>query len=68
MKTKRYDIFIVGSVKTDTIYASCISKAAKQFIETLEKEAKYTLCGKQYASIRFNDNYSICSDYVIIEV
>ena len=64
---KRYDIYISGSERILTIYSTCISKACKSFIGTLKKPAKYTLQSKQYASIRYTDNYTILSDYVVME-
>lgn len=64
---KRYDIYIAGSEKIDSIYASCISNACKSFINTLGNPARYTLQSKEYASIRFTDNYTILSDYVIMQ-
>lgn len=64
---KRYDIYISGSERICTIYSTCISKACKSFIETLEKPAKYTLQSKEYASIRYTNNYTISSDYVVMK-
>ena len=64
---KRYDIYISGSERILTIYSTCISKACKSSINTLKKPAKYTLQSKQYASIRYTDNYRILSDYVVME-
>lgn len=65
---KKYDVYIAGSSKIDTVYATCITKACKAFIETLNKEAKYTLYSKEQASIKYTDNYTICGDFVIIHV
>ncbi len=65
---KRYDIYFAGGEKATTIFASCITKACKSFIETLEKEAVYKLNGKEYASIRYRDNHTICNDFVVMEV
>jgi hypothetical protein len=64
---KKYDVYIAGGEKIESICATCITKACKSFIETLDKQAKYTLQGKEYASIRCVDNYSICSDFVIMQ-
>lgn len=64
---KKYNIYYAGAEKFKCIYSSCISKACKSFIETLDKPAKYNLENKEYASIRYTDNYSICSDFVIME-
>lgn len=64
---KKYDIYIAGGEKNNSVYSSCISNACKSFIRTLEKPARYTLQSKEYASIRFTDNYTISSDYVIMQ-
>lgn len=63
---KKCDVYISGGEKFTAINSTCISKACKSFIETLEKSAKYTLESKEYASIRYSDNYSICSDFVVM--
>lgn len=67
MKMKTYNIFKPGSTQIGKIKATCITKAVKIFINGLEKPAKYELNGHQYASIRFLDNYTICSDFIIME-
>lgn len=64
---KKYDVFYAGGEKATTIQATCITKACKEFIGTLEKPAKYKLDSKVYASIRYVDNFSICSDFVVME-
>ena len=64
---KRYDVYISGGEKINSVYSSCISNACKSFIETLKKPAKYTLQSKEYASIRHTDNYTIQSDYVVMK-
>lgn len=63
---KKYDIYISGSTKIDTVQATCISKACKNFIETLDKKAKYTLVNSDYATISYTDNFSICSNFVVM--
>jgi hypothetical protein len=52
---KRYNIFIAGGTKVTEIEATCITKAAKQFINTLERPTKYNLYSKTQASIRYED-------------
>lgn len=64
---KKYDVYISGGEKLTSIYSNCITKACKSFIQTLDKQAKYTLQGREHASIRYTDNYSICSDFVIMQ-
>ena len=64
---KKYDIFYAGAEKVTTIQATCISKACKNFMETLKNSAKYELRSKAYASIRYADNFSVCSDFVVVE-
>lgn len=64
---KKYDVYIAGSSKIDTVYATCISKACKAFMETLKKPAKYKLTSTELASIIYTDNYTICGDFVVME-
>lgn len=64
---KKYDVYIAGSTKIDTVYATCISKACKQFMETLKKPAKYKLTTRELASIIYTDNHTICGDFVVME-
>lgn len=67
MKLKTYAIYIAGSEKVDTIRTTCITKAVKQFIETLDQPAKYELSDKCSATIRYNENRSIMNDFVVME-
>lgn len=66
-KMRTYDIYIAGSKKLRSIEATSITRGCKMFIETLEKVAKYELYNKEYAVIRFTDNYSVCNDFVVME-
>lgn len=66
-KIRTYDIYIAGSTKLKSIEATCITRACKMFVETLEKAAKYELYNREHAAIRFTDNYSVCSDFVVME-
>ena len=68
MKTKNYDIYYSGSAKITSVCASCISKACKKFIDSNSLNAKYSLDSDQQAKIRCSGNYSIASDYVVIEI
>lgn len=65
---KKYDIYYAGGEKITTIYSTCVSKACKSFIETLRKPAKYTIDNKELAGIRYTDNFSICSNFVVMRV
>lgn len=67
MDMKKYDVYFAGGTKIKTIEATCISKACKAFIAELSKKSTYELCGRSYASIRYKDNYSVCSDFVVME-
>lgn len=67
MKTKEYTVYVAGSEKIDTVYATCISKACKAFMKTLNKEAKYTLYSKEMAFVRYTDDYTICDGFVVME-
>lgn len=64
---KRYDIYFAGGEKIATIFGSSIGKACESFIKTLKKEARYKIDSRDYASIRYRDNYSICDDFVVLE-
>jgi hypothetical protein len=70
MKIKSYVVYEAGGCKLemDYIWATCISKAAKKFIATLDKPAMFELRSKQQASIRYRDNHSVMGDFVIMEV
>lgn len=67
MKLKLYKVFESGSTQIGTLYATCITKATKQFIATLDKPAKHELDSKEQARIRYNDNCCVMSDFVIYE-
>lgn len=65
---KKYDVYFAGGTKIKTIETTCISKACKAIIAELSKNATYELYGRDYASIRYKDNYSVCSDFVVMQV
>jgi hypothetical protein len=67
MKIKKYDVYVAGSSYVTTVYATCISKACKEFMATLKKKAKYKLTSKYLASIIYTDNHTICGDFVVME-
>lgn len=67
MNTKLYKVFKSGRTQIGTLYATCITKAAKEFIATLDKPAKHKLYSKEQASIRYSDSYHTMSDFVIYE-
>lgn len=64
---KKYDVYVSGSTKVSEIHATCITKACKQFISNLDKPCKYELYNKVHATIRYYDNHSIYSNFVIME-
>ena len=68
MKIKTYAIYKAGSTQVGTICATCITKAVKQFIETLENPASFELSSKAQASIRYIDNYNVMGDFVAVEL
>lgn len=39
---KKYDVYIAGGEKLKSIYATCITKACKSFVGTLDKQANYS--------------------------
>ena len=64
---KPYKVFDSGSAQIATINATCITKAVKQFVATLDKQTSYSLQSSQQASISYSDSYSAMSDFVIYE-
>ncbi|CDX00747.1 Hypothetical protein DPCES_1429 [Desulfitobacterium hafniense] len=67
MKMKLYTVGKAGSTEIGTLYATCITKAAKQFIATLDKPAKYELDSREQASIRYTDNHNLMGNFVITQ-
>lgn len=65
---KKYDVYFAGGTKIKTVEATCISKACKAFIVELSKEARYEIYDRSNASIKYKNNYSICSDFIVMEV
>lgn len=63
---KNYGIFYAGGSKITTIKANSITKACENFMEQFNKPYKIEKHSCDYASISFFENYSICSDYVVI--
>jgi len=65
MKMNTYIIARAGSTRIGEVYATCITKACKDFMETLDREAKYELYSREHASIRYTDNYHVMGDFVV---
>jgi len=65
MKMKLYIIARAGSTRIGEVYATCITNACKDFMETLDREAKYELYSREHASIRYKDNYHVMGDFVV---
>lgn len=65
---KTYNVFKSGSTKIGQITATCITKAVKQFMATLDKSATYELYSRGQASITYTDNHTIMSNFVIIQL
>ena len=68
MKIKTYATYKAGSTQIGTVYATCITKAAKRFIETLKRPATFELNNREEASIRYTDNFNVMSDYIVTEL
>jgi len=64
---KTYNVYRSGGTKVATIKATCISKASKQFIDTLDKKAKYKTEDAYMSEIRYTDNYTIMSDFIVMQ-
>lgn len=67
MKMKQYSVYRAGSTYFTTVLATCITKAAENFIGTLNEPAKYELDSKEQASIRYIENYNVIGDFVIVK-
>ena len=69
MKIKGYNVYRAGGEKLGFIWASCISKAAQKWINSLERPAAgtYKLESRQQASIRYGTSNSIISDFIVME-
>jgi len=65
---KQYAVFNSEGTRECILKNTCITKATKDFIKTLQKPAKFDLHNKHMARIYYKDNYSITSDFVIMEV
>lgn len=63
-----YEIYIAGSTKIETVRAKNIKTACEDFVKTLSKDALYRVVNSDYATVRYTDNYSISSNYVIMSL
>lgn len=64
---KTYAIYKSGSTFLKTISNTTIRKAAKEFIATLDKPSSCNIVNSEYASIIYKGNYTIMSDFVIMQ-
>lgn len=64
---KTYTIAKAGSATIGSIRATCITKACKHFIASLDRPAKYELYSREWASVQYDDNHCVMGDYVIQE-
>jgi hypothetical protein len=67
MTTKLYKVFEAGGSQLTTLHATCITKAIKRFITTIEEPVSYELQSKQQAVIRYKGSRLATSDFVIYE-
>jgi Tfp pilus assembly protein PilF len=65
---KQYAVFDSESTRECILKNTCITKATKEFIKTLQKPARFDLHNKHMARIYYKDNYSMTADFVIMEV
>mgnify|MGYP000974530000 CR=1 FL=1 len=69
MKMKLYEAYHCGGSALGKFYDTCITKAAKKFMATLDRPAVIDeLESRQSAKIRYTDNHSIMRDFEIREV
>lgn len=67
---KNYIVYESLGDEIKTIPATCVSDACELFIGTLDKGAWYktrTIKHIECALIFYNDNSSICSDFIVME-
>lgn len=62
---KYFKVYKSGGGYVETVCASSITKAAKEFIGRLPKSAKFELISRECGRITYTDNYTVMSDYVI---
>jgi len=67
-KLKHYRAFTAGGGELVRFQDTCITKAAKQFIAALPREAAFKLRDRKLASVSYKDNHTITSDFVVMEV
>ena len=65
---KQYAVFNSGSTRECILKNTCITKATKEFIKTLQKPARFDLHNKHMARIYYKDNYSMTADFIIMYV
>ena len=65
---KQYAVFNSGNTWECILKNTCITKAAKEFIKTLQKPARFDLHNKHMARIYYKDNYSMTADFIIMYV
>lgn len=63
---KSYVVYAAGSEKVTTILETSIYEACVKFIQMLDKNAAYKVEQKDFAIIRYNNNSSICSDFMVM--
>ncbi len=68
MKEKMYAVSYAGGERITTVASTCISKACKTFMYDYNVDGKITLDSREQARIRYLNNDSIMSDFVLIEI
>lgn len=66
MRFKVYKIYAAGGSYIASLYATCITTAAKDWIATLNRPAGYELDSREQASVRYRDNHNVMGDFVIV--
>lgn len=64
---KKYVVYYAGGEPITSVYSTCISKACKAFMETLEKPSRYKRFTRMVGLICYKNNHSSFNDFVVIE-
>ncbi len=65
-RLNKYEVYKSGSTSTGIIInETCITKALKKFIQTLERPANFGRYSNSLGWVKFEDNYTIAGDYIL---
>ena len=67
-KTRRFEVYFSGGGMYCWIYASCITKAVRHLVEGFDYPATFKVLSRSMATVTYEDNISLGSDFVVMEV